>query len=364
MTPGLLRRALRAASRPLRQAFLLWKDLRGEVWILRGTQRGAPGPFAVAFVGSLASRHYAARLALGPDARHESLGRHWSWRVPALVRERAPDCGLLIREVSRAARAPLGEPEALRLPTWPPMMLDARAPGFERTDRYLRTRKRLLKADVEFEATRDLAALKDFHANMYRPYILARHGKTSLLTDYPDLERDFAAHDRELVLIKRAGAALGGCVVDYAPHGVQLLDIGLRDGADELLKGHISDLLYLGIFKRALERSTGMVHFGFVWPFVTDGVVDYKRRWGAAFPATLAGGDAFSLTFLHASPALDRFLEANPCVAFAEGDALRLCVFGGEDAAARHAQLREQFCGEGLPFQAFAAPYDDLSARG
>jgi hypothetical protein len=82
----------------------------------------------------------------------------------------------------------------------------------------------------------------------------------------------------ELCFLKKDDQVVAGQFCSYAGDTYSLLTLGLTD--DFYVKeGATAALYYYGI-RRAQEKGARFVDLGLARPFIADGVLNYKRKWG------------------------------------------------------------------------------------
>ncbi len=163
-----------------------------------------------------------------------------------------------------------------------------------------------------------------FYEELLLPTITARHGDGALI---PPLAFFQSWNGRSTTLtielvVDESGRTVGGAAV-VEHHGEPLYTIlasGVREDAldDRALRQEAKALLYEDVFRRAAVRGAD-VDLGLTRPFADDGVLAYKRRWGAE---------------LHPAPLVTKYeLRVRGERAAAISDALHLLVVDGDSVA-------------------------------
>jgi hypothetical protein len=144
-----------------------------------------------------------------------------------------------------------------------------------------RERKREQKKALAFqyETSKDPADLQVFYDTMYLPFLRTRHQHPTIL-EFDYLLNNYLKNNGEILLIKKDGQVIAGGLCNLAGETYFLGTLGLKDESS-VSEGAIAALYYYGI-QLAYERGAKFVDLGLSRPFLSDGVVIYKRKWGGS----------------------------------------------------------------------------------
>jgi hypothetical protein len=139
-------------------------------------------------------------------------------------------------------------------------------------------RRRKIRKVGNFEPvfSTDQADLDFFYEKIYLEYICKRHSDPTLLKKAL-LQKDLGTVG-ELCFLKADGRIVAGGFSTFKDGNYALLTMGMTDDAPAK-DDTVAALYYYGIL-RAKERGAATVDYGFSRPFIHDGVVKYKRKWG------------------------------------------------------------------------------------
>jgi hypothetical protein len=138
--------------------------------------------------------------------------------------------------------------------------------------------KRERKKAEQFQPcfSKDLKDLDFFYANLYLPFVQRRHEDAIILKKV--FLQQYLEKNGELCLLKKDGQIVGGQFCNLAGETYFMLVLGLID--DCYLKEGASAALYYYCIQRALEKKARYIDFGLAQPFIFNGVVAYKKKWG------------------------------------------------------------------------------------
>jgi hypothetical protein len=137
-----------------------------------------------------------------------------------------------------------------------------------------RERRRVEKFEPVF--SKDPEDLRFFYEKMYLPFVHLRHDDVIILKQVFML-RDLKKNG-ELCLVKKDGNVVAGQFCNQTGDTYSMLVFGLVD--ESFLKEGAGAALYYYCIQRALGKGARYVDFGLSKPFIADGVVGYKRKWG------------------------------------------------------------------------------------
>ncbi len=144
---------------------------------------------------------------------------------------------------------------------------------------------------------------EEFVTRMLAPHATSRYGEDAWLPSAYLLRR-FRERGR-LHFIVHQGRRVGGFCSLRSGDGLWLPLSGVRDGDLVLRRAGVSVAAYALAFEYARQQGCTRVDLGRTSPFLTDGVQQYKRKWGlspvadplAHLAAVWVGSDAARLAF-------------------------------------------------------------------
>jgi len=186
------------------------------------------------------------------------------------------------------------------LPAWIQMdaCLEADS-GVWRTKKFSHAQKLIKAEKLTLEVTQDTAQFEAFYLDLYLPYVRARHETAAVVDSLEDARDKFAKEGRELLLVRRDGVLLGGIVIGFAEGVERFWILGVRTAEHGRVgAGAISDVLYGYAISRGRERGCHTLNLGYCRSFVGDGLIRYKREWGARLvPSRMPHSGGLALRF-------------------------------------------------------------------
>jgi hypothetical protein len=226
-------------------------------------------------------RYLPGRFFLGEPDR-EQIGDVCIWELPRLLnRLRGKADMTLVRADQLSAQKFFGK-GFLAIPEWVgtriavPDDLDAVVRGNRsiHEDMRLVRRHRLHPSVTEGEER-----FQEFYESMYVPFTRTRHGALAFVKSRHDLRR--CLRKGGILWIVRGDLPLAGILFERKHDTLDLHALGMVAGDLPLNKRGLTAALYYYSMVHARQMSCGEVDFKGVRPSLHDGLLRYKRKWGA-----------------------------------------------------------------------------------
>jgi hypothetical protein len=138
----------------------------------------------------------------------------------------------------------------------------------------------LRRYGYEFGVDRSPSAFDEFFHEMLAPTAARRHQELAHQSSYEELREAYRSGC--ILTCHRSGEWLGGfLLLPHADGVLRAANGGWRGGSDELMKEHIFSALMHELIRYAKCEGHERLHLGSSVPFVDDGPLRYKLKWGA-----------------------------------------------------------------------------------
>lgn len=287
-----------------------WRLVR---WRASGNERFSGLPVTLTYFGHNFGFRMMVQKIFAPGCTSVQTGRAWLGApgVPLTPTDRDGD--IVVTELDYARWRVRDTGAGFHLPIWTRTEITlADALGRMNKSKSLKDDlRRIRKYGIVSEVSCDAADLHAFYERIYTPYILGRHGELSLLDSWNDFTR--IAKNGELILAKgRGGEVIGGILMGRNRERIYARAIGLTGSDRTILKTGVMSALYLACFERARVHGYDRVGFGLTAPFLNDGLLRFKRKWGLRLLNEFQQG--IWLQFNNATAAVGSFLVNNPFI--------------------------------------------------
>jgi hypothetical protein len=301
----------------------LLRRYRTNVFYLQGTERYTEYPINIMLIGNPLDFHYLTQLIYGGEYHITDTARVWNYELSRLIQ--ACDCDLAIAsDVSKQFASSAFQKHFFYLPRW--VGGDVDVPTALQTQHISKNVKtdigRIKRNGLTYQVFTDCDSYARFYEEMYVPYIRSVYGSGSAIESFNNFKSVLGRS--QLLLVHNATQYISGSILlDEGDH-YRGWTLGIKDGCNDYKKqGALAALYYFGI-QLAAQAGYPRFHFGGSRPFLKDGALQYKRKWGIQLRDYCQTG--FAIKPLQNTCATRSFLTQNPFFTLGESG-LQGCVF-------------------------------------
>lgn len=140
--------------------------------------------------------------------------------------------------------------------------------------------RRLRKTEFRFVDSTDRNRVQEFYTHQLVPSLRSVHGETAFTDTLAGTLRVFDCRG-EFVEVWQDDEWVGGMLATNYEDRYRLRRFGWRLGKNNLRRQGILAAMYLFGMKRTIERKRRWLDLGDVPPFLEDGLMAFKSKWGA-----------------------------------------------------------------------------------
>ena len=333
-----LRVAVRAMRKILERHYVV-------TWRLEGSERVSGHPLIVFFAGQLENKNYFADLAFDGSHTETTCRKMWVWSVFKLAKERRGDYGLVIIDVQVPWYRLLKKPDAFLIPCWirGEVELAVASRQFKQSVSVKSDLSRIRQNNLHYMVTTNQQEFDRFYHRMYLPNVTRTYGDKAYPMTYVEMMKE--VDHCELLLVKKDADDVAGIVLVYDGAEVRAWSLGVKDGDPGHVKaGALSALYYFSIL-HLISKGYRRLHLGATRPFLRDGVLRYKKKWGTRIVGRSLRW--FVLNPMQNVIGVKAFLANNPFV-FEDDSGLNGALFVGEGPLLSDDEIRklETYCHE------------------
>lgn len=309
---------------------------------LRGAARSGEQPATMLVAGAEHWVSYLASRFFADAPRREIVGQAPVWALARVLRRLRPSADLTIAHIDRLSAQLYFDDDYLTVPDW----IGALLPMPVDLERLARTRNsvsddirntRCRWHTVEFAHA--AADFEIFYDRMYLPYAHDRHGMQTYVYNKYLLRRAFRRGG--ILHLIRDGSPLAGALFERNGSTLIFVALGVVNGDMALLRQGAVAALYVHLLDYAREQGCTAIDFRGSRPSLLDGVLRYKRKWGATL---YDKRDVLHATLVHWNRLDDvvaEFLAHTPLI-FRDGDGLSAVAVVDRPAPWTAADLRRE----------------------
>lgn len=132
------------------------------------------------------------------------------------------------------------------------------------------------------KVSRDPRRLKEFYHHYFLPSVTKKHKDNAYVFSLEDMMKMFAeGRDSELLEVWREDIWVGGLLYDIDEDGVHFRRVGWLDGDATHYQQGVPGALHWFAIVRAIEHKKRRIIFGGCAPYLEDGLLHAKMKWGA-----------------------------------------------------------------------------------
>lgn len=285
---------------------------RQVLWVYKGKELQSGLGLTIAIATRAPLKALIISRAFQDEPKIQYQLRCWQWQLEASARSAGAE--LLVVDDSAASITTIKKNRPVFfIPTWISGVVnfDDAYQRFKTSSYIKRELQKHRSNNLEYEINSDPAGLlENFYHNMYLPFCINRHGSKANAGTLEQLLNDI--NNKELCCVKKDGEQLAALVLHFQNGGVRGRQLGIKEGRVDIMKyGVVSKLYYHNILALA-ERGYTSMHFGGCRPFLNDGVLENKLKWGLHLVYEATENRPFLLQPLVDTSAMHNFLKSNP----------------------------------------------------
>ena len=263
-------------------------------------------------VGRIKRLQYQLVKALGENINEAQICQMALWRVPRWIDEKnGADCDLLLAAVPQWNWNRLRGPDTFIIPDWVigevclKTLMTIRPNHSRAQDLRLIKKYELQPGVVEHPRN-----IRMFYDTMHVPLIYSSHGSLAVQVPYPRMAKRFRTSD--LMFVMKEDEPIAGMGIDFATTPPTLFALGIKKPIDTHRKMGVVAASYHFALERLANQGYATASVGLSRPFLDDGVLQYKRKFGTCITGC---HDQYTLLrILNRSESLEAFLVNSPFI--------------------------------------------------
>ncbi|MBN1929368.1 MAG: hypothetical protein JW764_07485 [Chlorobiaceae bacterium] len=291
-----------------------------ELKVVRGKERVSGEYLKILFSGSRSDFDYITKKVFDGDFSVIARSKMPMSLFLLMARSNFYQCDFALFQYRRSSSVRLKASEYC-LPLWVGTTISL--PLQVKTNSAKNDIRIIRKNNLQYRVTDSLESIDDFFVNFWVPTVKKRYPEKDA-KDIQKERRSWSEYRCELLMVSDGGCDVSGVLIRYDDDCPYLWRNGLKNGDLSLWKkGAIAATYYYGALYLG-SKGYKELYLGLSRGFLSDGVFQYKKKWGGA----VKGRDryAFGLRVFNDSAGVRKFLTNNPVFSF-YNDGLYLTVF-------------------------------------
>jgi len=297
------------------------KNFYFSIYVLEGKEKHGNRNLKVLFCGNKMSLLFFINKLFLEDPQKKFLGNFLYSKIDKTVAKFSTDVDLTIIKTDKFFLGHLHKKGFVIIPEWIPTILDISKPLGEIIKNFKgsvkRNIKKINKYNYSFEVTTDVEKFNYYFYKLRQEYFSKKVGEQAIpgSADYHDVRCMF--NNGRLFLLKKDGKYIAGFLIianedKIRPHCMGIID----DLYTDKLVG--SAIFYLFI-SWAKEQGFNKIPFGISRPFLEDGPLQFKKKWGTTIITKRRPSSIFAIKISNfENESIYDFLENNPFIYYEE----------------------------------------------
>jgi hypothetical protein len=282
----------------------------------------------LAFSGNEQNKNYWSRIAFGGNCTDQYLDRHFYWKIPGIIKKLGDAVDLSSEQRCVHFAALSSQKNCFYVPVsvegeLVPDSINFSAHGVKADV------KRIEKGQFSYEIETDLAFLKDF-CNC----ACSKHLKKKYQGEYkscPFRQVTNGSQQIEGLFITRNNQRVAGILMCFKNETVSLKCCSVMPEGEALIKQGVMQAIYYFVTVYLKEKGVKHISYGGTRPFLCDGVMVWKKKWGLQL--SRAGALAQKVRIMHDRPGVRSFLQHNPCIVTERSGLSGVAFIEGRDSS-------------------------------
>ena len=251
-----------------------------------------------------------------------------TWNIPGFLKKNRQKIDLAIIESTKKT-LPGKYPNSFLLPRWMEMGIDIEStlkmPIIKEITRNIK------KYSLKYEVREGIEAFDLFYHQMYKPYLLKRHGNSADIADYKHFSHKFISENCMLFFLIRENEPVASALIELNNNNYRLSALGIKSGGDDILKMGVIGALYYFVMLHHYNQGAGFLLAGNSMSVVFDGVMEFKMHLGAKpYLKDLEGRSKYYFMPMNTKSSTVKILKSNPLF-YLSGSTLNIALFVSDE---------------------------------
>jgi len=291
----------------------------------RERESGFPLDFLLIGSGMSMDKFYLLDQLYGDQVDHVEDQRIWHFQIQEVMRKSGAEM-VMGYNVPSAFRRYADRPcSKFYIPRWlgGEVTIEDALSELEQRPTLRADNNKLNKNGLTYVMSDNIEDYRWYYDNIYVPYVNALFGRLSAPAEFRKIEE--AMPNLTLMLIKKGGETVAGQILVLEGKQARGWTMGLLNGDRDLVRIGALAALYIFGFQELAKRGIENYNLGGSRPFINDGVLQYKRKWGMVVKGEKTRG--FLICRMRDTRGVRQVLHNNPFIYEATNGKLTGAVF-------------------------------------
>lgn len=268
---------------PLKILYEAGLEIRFSVYILSGKGNNTETTIKMLYITSGKVLSYFTARIYEEAPVPIFIKKAYIWQLKRILNEQSTAVDLTLIDMHKFVPFFLKVKNAFLVPSSVGWTLNINKPtqeiinGFRKNTKVTDLR-RIRKFKYSYDVLSDLESLNFFYEKMHIPYMKKRHQEEAVINNLVFYKKILKSG--ELLFVKLNGEYIAAALCRKNGERYCLFRLGVLNGDEDFVKKGALAALYYFVILRAKEKNMKTIDFTNSRPFLSDGLLHYKRKWG------------------------------------------------------------------------------------
>ncbi|GLX79298.1 hypothetical protein tinsulaeT_26380 [Thalassotalea insulae] len=270
----------------------IYKSLFGfwqsHVWIISGSNTKLDQSFTIIHIGSKVQKNYISSLFFDDVSQEDNLGKKNILQIKTLLNKNQHNACYLVADGLPADIKMLRCDKSFFIPQWIDSSLAL--PLSSKSQGAKSDLKKIRRNNLTYEISNDISDVELFYYHMYLPYLNNRYQGQDIPMKFDKFKQGYQQGTVKLLFVVHENNRVAGQVIDYSKNEPRLWSVGVLNSDKKYLSMAAISACYVFGAQYLTEQNFGSMHIGKSRPFITDGALQFKIKWGTSITGWLDKG--------------------------------------------------------------------------
>lgn len=278
------------------------------VWILSGNEKNTQECLSLIFAGREIQKNYITKIVFESNNDTFFLGKYSIWSLYFLIKKPQYKHFLIFIEGYKFYNIFLKNKKYFFIPLW--LTSTVTIPLVARNNSTKNDYRAIIQNELSYKIADSIEEFHHFYYSMYLPTVENRHSNTRIIMEYKMMLDEINNHEGKLLLVKKENKYIAGVVIVTREEIPRIWSNGILEGDTAYWKTGAIAATYWFSSQYLFQKGCTKMNMGLNRSFLNDGILQYKKKWGADFLNQSKRG--FILKINMYSKGTEGFLKNNP----------------------------------------------------
>lgn len=250
-------------------------------WILKGSSGSFKESMEIVFIGNEKQKNYIAQIVFNSECEYQFLGKHSLWSLYFFLKKSKNKFDMVFIEGHIFHKVFFKRRKDFFVPMWLTSTVNLPLKATSRSAK--EDMRRIRKNNLSYEVANSIEKCHHFYYSMYLPTVQSRHEERTIPMNYGSMIDKINNHEGILLMIKMENKDIAGIVILMQDDTPRLWSSGILHGDTSYWKYGAIAATYFFSSDYLTKKGYTRMNMGLSRAFISDGVLQYKKKLGSKF---------------------------------------------------------------------------------